>query len=119
MKITVVRYRRLQSHKHGYGHDAFEAEAQVDDGETAEEAVAALREWVDGQLAAAAKVLDLRDTVELLTHEVEVQTRTRDRLKSEAEEYRKITKAGTDLYNLAVQAGRSDLVDLFADEIPF
>jgi len=119
MKITTVRYRRLKSHQHGYGHDAIEAEAQVDEGESAEDALSGLKIWVQERLADGEERDRAYRKLEDIRLDVERYTRDRDRLKGECEEIRKIARGSDDLYELAKKAGREDLAALFNDEIPF
>lgn len=120
MKIKVVRYRRLISHDRGYGHDAVEAEAQVDDGEEAEAAFDALKAWVHERLAKEEERSKLIYDLAQLRRDVEYAARDRDRLKRETEDFRKIARGNSDLHNLAIKAGRNDLALLLGDsEIPF
>lgn len=119
MKITTVRYRRLQSHDRGYGHDAVEAEAQVEAGESADEAFAALEAWVTAQLARKKEISLLFDTLQGLREQVRSEERSRDRVKAEAEEFRKVVKSSDRLYELAKANGLVEEAKLLFGDVPF
>ena len=119
MKITTVRYRRLQSHDRGYGHDAMEAEAEVQPGETADDAFAKLKEWVTVQLGHQREIGRLCDTLESLRDRVKAEERSRDRVKAEAEEYRKVLEQNDKLYELALANGLTEEANLLSMPVPF
>ncbi|MDB5552161.1 MAG: hypothetical protein JWL86_2145 [Rhizobium sp.] len=119
MKITTIRFRRLRSHDRGYGHDAVEAEAEVQLGETPDEAFSALKAWVDAKLTEEREIGRINGDLQSLRQQLEHETRDRDRLKKEAEEWRAIARSNADFLELARKAGRDDLIALIDDGIPF
>lgn len=69
MKITTVRYERLRSFGN-YENETVAATAQVEDGETPESALAALRQWVEAQLGEVEKLSQMRQRYDQLDWEV-------------------------------------------------
>lgn len=118
MKITVVRFRRLQSHDRGYGHDAVEAEAQVEDGETPEEAIDTLKGWVAAQLSHLKKTSELTHSLTQLMTDVKYYEGSLARVQQQIEYNRKILREHDKLAELA----RANGLDFEADQldgIPF
>lgn len=75
MKIVAVRYRKLVSGP-GFSNQAVEAEANLEEGETPEDALFNLSAWVQVQLNGGAACVD----VEALRVEVESLMRQRQQL---------------------------------------
>jgi hypothetical protein len=120
MKITTVRYRRLQSHDRGYGHDAVEAEAQVDQGEDADAAFAALREWVLYRLGTIREVDQHLETLDRLRNAVQSEKRYLDGLKADVKRGREIIEKHEKLADLAREHGiEVEAANLIDDGIPF
>lgn len=121
MKITSIRFRRLQSHDRGYGHDAVEAEATVSEGEAPEQAMADLKLWVMEQLGRVREVDKLVEAAQRLREDVTRYERDRDRLKKEVDVYRKVVRESDKLHALAKAAGLTEEAEMLfnADEIPF
>ncbi len=55
MKITAIRIRVLRSRSVGYGHDAAEIEAQLEDGDDATEVAAELRRRCEAEVTHGAE----------------------------------------------------------------
>ena len=68
MQITTVTYRRLKSFGN-YEHEAVEATATIQYGESEEEVLTRLREWVTARLAVAEHAAETRHDVRQLAHE--------------------------------------------------
>lgn len=119
MKITTVRFRRLESHKHGYGHDAVEAEAQVEPCETAEAAMEALQRWVLARLNNEQQISDDLRTLERLRYNVASYERRVAGLKEDIERGRKIIVEHEKLADLAREHGLDAEADGLGDGIPF
>lgn len=118
MRITAIRYRRLQSHEFGYGHDAVEAEAQIDEGEDAETALDELKAWVQNKLNKSELTRKLSTDLNDLANEVRSLEATRDRLLGEIKANRKIIVEHESLAALAREKG-IDAGNLIDDGIPF
>lgn len=118
MKITTIRYRRLQSHDRGYGHDAVEAEAQIDEGEDAESALAELKVWVLHRLDGIREIDQHIETLDSLRYQVTDRQREYERLDAEVKKNRKIIAEHEQLATLAREKG-IDAGDLIDDGIPF
>lgn len=122
MKITEVGYRRLESHKHGYGHDAFEARGLVEDGETPEQALEALRVWVDGKINASRALDKMIDDNESLVRKLAGKQREFDSLAAEVTAARAVIRKCDKLATLAREHGlaaEADLLDGAIGGIPF
>ncbi len=118
MRITAIRYRRLQSHERGYGHDAVEAEAQIDEHEDAEAALDELKVWVLHRLDGVREIDRHIETLQSLREQVVSHERERDRLGAEIKANRKIIAEHEDLAALARKEG-IDAGNLIDDGIPF
>jgi hypothetical protein len=118
MQITVVRYRRLQSHDHGYGHDPVEAEARVEDHEHADEAMAGLKAWVGGQLSHLKQARDLCEQLESLGRKTRDEERRLRQLTEEVKRNREVIASHEKLSALAREQG-IDGGDLIDDGVPF
>ena len=70
MKITAIRIRKLVSRATGYGHDAAEIEAAVEDGEDPAAVAEELHRLVDTQIRQGADADRLRYTLDDLRSEV-------------------------------------------------
>lgn len=68
MKITSVSYTRLQTLS-GYNNERVGATADVEEGETREEAMGQLKAWVMGQLDQRELLHDARDDVDQLRYQ--------------------------------------------------
>lgn len=120
MKITAIRYRRLKSQTVGYGHEAVEAEAQVEDGEAPDDALSALKAWVDRHVDAALRHEYNARRAEELANRVAGLESDRDRLRSEVERNREILRQHSKLADLARANGMGEQADLLnGEEIPF
>lgn len=119
MKITTIRFRRLQSHAVGYGHDAVEAEAAVEAGETPEETMAALKAWVLTELASEARLRSLERNASHLETEVARLKNERDDIVSDIERGRKVLREHDKLADLARRNGMGEQADLLGDGMPF
>ncbi|WP_380873644.1 hypothetical protein ACFB49_42890 [Sphingomonas sp. DBB INV C78] len=119
MKITTVRFRRLESHKHGYGHDAIEAEASVEDGETADEALSALQAWVLARLKQEAEISNHIWSLERLQDNVSSYERTLAGLKKDVERGRKVISDHEKLADLAREHGLDAQASQLGDGVPF
>ena len=122
MKITTVRYRRLQSHDRGYGHDAVEAEAQVEEHETADEAMGALQAWVGRCLGMTRQADDLAGRVVDLAREIRDKQHQRDLLAAEIKAANEVVEQYGRLGELAHEhklAIPTSELALLGDTIPF
>jgi hypothetical protein len=120
MKITVIRYRRLQSHEFGYGHDAVEAEAQIDEGEDAESALGELKLWVNQRLDGIREVDRHVRTLQTLREQVVSHENERDQLAREIKANRKVIAEHENLAALARENGIDvEAANLIDDGIPF
>jgi hypothetical protein len=122
MKVTTVRYRRLQSHDRGYGHDAVEAEAQVEAHETAEEAFGALQAWVNGQLGMTREINSLSDTLIGLAEDVRRKERDLTRVAEQVKRGREVIAEHEALGALAAEHKLDvpkAVFDIIGDGVPF
>ena len=83
MKITAIRIRKLVSRERGYGHDAAEIEAAVEDGDNPEDVAATLHNMVDAQIRAGSREAHLRETMEQLYENIHGLERRRDIVNQE------------------------------------
>lgn len=119
MKITTIRYRRLESHKRGYGHDAVEAEAQLDEGEDAEAAMAELKVWVLHRLDGIREIDDHCETLNGIRNRLRDAEREQERLDREIKRKRELVSQFEKLGELAKERG-IDAGDLLTDDgVPF
>lgn len=129
MRTTAIRYRRLESHKGGYGHDAVELEAQLEPGDDPETAFLDLRKQVLARLGHIADLHLLTSTIADLTEDAARQRRLFDRRERILDEQKQaiecnagIIGAHADLARLAADRGiateavRAQLAD---DGVPF
>ena len=105
MHITTIRYRRLQSHERGYGHDAVEAAAQIDAGEDPEAALAELKVWVLHRLDGIREIDRHCETLDSLRHQVVDREREKIRLDAEIKRNREIIAGHEKLAELARKEG--------------
>jgi hypothetical protein len=118
MRITTIRYRRLQSHERGYGHDAVEAEAQIDEDEDAESALAELKVWVLERLDGIRKISEHCETLQRLQERVTSEERRLERLQNEVKLNRQIINQHAKLADLARTNGLDTEADSL-DQVPF
>ncbi len=119
MKIITVRFRRLESHKRGYGHDAVEAEAQVEPYETADEALTKLQVWVSARLRHEQEIDDRINDLERLRDNVAHYERRVAGLKEDIDRGRKIIAEHEKLHDLAREHGLDTEAGELGDGIPF
>lgn len=121
MKITHVTYRRLKSHPSRYGHDAIEAQAQVSEGESSEEALAQLRGWVLARLYEVGHADEVSARVDQIDQTIAARERKLELMGEEIEAAKKAVAASDRLQRLCRAAGFDDeLKALFnIDEVPF
>jgi len=120
VKITTVRYRRLQSHDRGYGHDAVEAEGQIEDGEDADAALDALKLWVLHRLDGIREIDHHIDTLQSLRGQVSSAERRLSGIKEDIETGRKIITEHEKLAEIAKREGLdAEGEQLFAVNLPF
>jgi hypothetical protein len=121
VKITSVSYRRLKSHPNRYGHDAIEAHAQVSEGESSEEALAALRAWVLARLTEVNQTDEAAQTIDALDARIRERERKLKAMGEEIETAKQAVATSDRLQLLCRAAGfEEELKTLFGtDEIPF
>ena len=120
MKIKTVRYRRLQSHEHGYGHDAVEAEAAVEEGEDADAVMSDLREWVLRRLETVREIDHHIETLQRLRDRTSSEQRNLERLQAEVKRNRELLSNHAKLADLAREHGvEVEAANLIDDGIPF
>lgn len=122
MKITTVRYRRLQSHDRGYGHDAVEAEAQVDEGEDAEVAFDAVKSWVLRRLETTREADHHIDQLQSLRERVTSESQRLERIRAEVKDGQEVIRKHEKLADLAREHGiEIDPVqlDVLDSSVPF
>lgn len=120
MKITTIRYRRLQSHDRGYGHDAVEAEAQIDEGEDADAALDTLKAWVLHRLEGVREVDRHIDSLQRLQGDVKSAERRLAGLHDDIKQGREIIGQHEKLAEIAKREGLDAEGDqLFAVGLPF
>jgi len=121
LNITTVRYRRLQSKRDGsFGHDAIEAEAQVEPGQDPDVALQLLQDWVDQQPATIGQCEKLNRDLQRLMGDHRALEGQRDSLRKERDRLREIVRESDKLMDAARAAGLNDVVAaLFDDGIPF
>ena len=105
MKVTTIRLRKLVSTPHGYGHHAVELEAQIEDGESYDEAMEKLRRQVDAQVHQAGERDTLTQTLDELRRDVKWHEDRLARVKAEVTANRAIIKAHDQLQQLAAKLG--------------
>jgi hypothetical protein len=118
MNVTHIRIRKLVSRDTGYGHDAAEIEAQVEDGDDWEQVAIEVHRMVDSQIRQGKEAYGLRhclDDLRTLVHNIE---RERDDLAKQISENRKIIQPYEKLEILARNHG-IDTAGLNDDGIPF
>ncbi len=110
MKTTHIRYRRLESHKGGYGHDAVELEAQLEAGDDPETAFLALRKQVLARLGHITDLHVLTSTIEELTENIARQRRLHDKRAAILDEQKRMIERNADIIG-----AHADLARLAAD----
>ena len=119
MKITHIRIRVLRSRSTGYGHDAAEIEAQLEDGDDPDQVIADLRTRCETEVRQGAEVSRLMDTLDGMRGELRFAEDRRDALRKEERALRASIMASTKLINLAVKEGIELPADLSDAVIPF
>ena len=105
MRITHVRVRKLVSLTAGYGHDAIEMEAEVQDGESFESVVETLNSEIAKQLHKKAEERRLWRELDSLQRDVMSKMNERDGLDREIKAQRKIIREHDKLLRLAKEHG--------------
>ena len=126
MRITAIRIRKLRSHQHGYGHDAAEIEAAVEDGDDPAVVAETLHAAVEAELYRANRKHDaLRSLSELngqiatSEHEKARLERICAELKADVARQRAIIAAHEKLAGLAKQQNLPGADNLLDDGRPF
>lgn len=119
MKITHIRIRVLRSRPVGYGHDAAEIEAQLEDGDDPDLVTTELRKRCETEVRQSAEASRLIDTIDSIREEVVAAERSRNELRKEADELRASIMGCTKLLNLAEREGIELPSDLTTHVIPF
>lgn len=86
MKITHIRIRKLVSRPVGYGHDAAEIEAALEEGDDPADVAARLHGQVEAEIRHGEERGRLFETLDELRDQVALAERRRDRLKGEIAE---------------------------------
>lgn len=81
MKITSIRIRKLVSTEQGFGHNAIEIEAAVEENDNYEHVVAAVQKKVEEQLA---RIMH-KDSLSLAIHELQDEVHRLEREKNRLE----------------------------------
>lgn len=110
MRIRTVRYRKLVSERDSYGHVAHEAEAEVDDDETADEAHDKLVVWVTTKIEGRERAERLCRDIDSM--EVEISDLLQRRLRLTTE----VRVLESQVQQLEVKIDPSKKAD---DELPF
>lgn len=105
MKITAIRIRKLVSRATGYGHDAAEIEAAVEDGDDPAAVAEELHRLVDTQIRQGADADRLRYTLDDLRSEVVRLERQKSGLVRELADQREEICKHEALAEMAVKAG--------------
>jgi hypothetical protein len=105
MKITAIRIRKLVSRPTGYGHDAAEIEAQVEEGENYEDVAARLHLLVEAEVRRGREIGSLAGTLDMLREDVVRLERTRTGIEGDIERIRDEIAAATDFAEAAEKAG--------------
>ena len=119
MKITHVRIRALRSRPTGYGHDAAEFEAILEDGDDPAEVAAELRKRCEIEIRHGAEVSRLIDTIDSIRSEVRHAEQRRDGLKKESDELRAAIMSCSKLVDLADREGIEMPAELTNHVLPF
>jgi predicted RNase H-like nuclease (RuvC/YqgF family) len=105
MKITAIRIRVLRSRSTGYGHDAAEIEAQIEDGDDPDTVAAELRRRCETEVRQGAEHSRMIDTLDDLRRDLINYEREVARLKSDCDRARKAIKECEGLAELAAERG--------------
>jgi hypothetical protein len=100
MKIVEVSYRALRTGT-GYNNTSAEARAIVDDGETPEDAMLAIKQWVDGQISENMKRDSLHQTIAQLSEQAGNWEKECARLKKRTDGYLDLLREKRKLAELA------------------
>jgi|ERR1700733_11297627 len=119
MKITAIRIRVLRSRSSGYGHDACEIEAQVEEGDDPGEVAADIRSRCEAEVRQSAEEHRLIQSVDGLRSEVVSLERKRDQLKAEVNAAHKAIGDCEDLVQHAQRHGLKLPVAVDALALPF
>jgi hypothetical protein len=107
MRITAIRIRKLVSRATGYGHDAAEIEAALEDGDDPDTVATELRQRVDTEIRHSQERSLLDGILDELRYEVVRLERQRDGLHREIDDQRKIIN---DIEKLAEMANTMRIV---------
>lgn len=119
MKITAIRIRKLVSRSVGYGHDAAEIEAQIEEGDDPDAVAAELHRRVDAEIRQGAERNRLTVTMTELYDAVTDLERQKERLTKQVEANRKAIREHEGLLELANERGIKLDGDLADQLIPF
>ena len=119
MKITHIRIRVLRSRPVGYGHDAAEIEAQLEDGDDPGVVTTELRKRCETEVRQSAEASRLIDTIDSIREEVVFAERRRDELRKEANALHASIIGCTKLLGIAEREGIELPSDLTTHVIPF
>ena len=93
MKITAVRIRVLRSHSTGYGHDAAEFEATLDEGDDAVSVAADLRRMCETEVRQAHEISRAYTTLESLREQIVGYERSVEGKKAESKKLADMVRA--------------------------
>ena len=113
MQITTVHYQRLVS-MGNYENERVGAHAQVEEGETAEEALAKLTAWVEEQINARGKANDDLENIRRSIHDLEHRKERMERETKEAGDRWRAARAF--LAKVGLELPRSYVTE---EDIPF
>lgn len=119
MKITAIRIRKLVSRPTGYGHDAAEIEAQVEDGDDVESVAASLHSHCEAEIRRGREFADLRRTLDDLRSDVMRLQRQRDGIEDDLKRIRDQIAEAQDFAEAAEKAGLKVPPALARLTIPF
>ena len=105
MKITAVRIRVLRSHSTGYGHDAAEFEATLDEGDDAVSVAADLRRMCETEVRRAHEISRAYTTLESLREQIVGYERNVEGKKAESKNLADMLRAFPDFVEAARKAG--------------
>lgn len=119
MKITAIRIRKLVSRNVGYGHDAAEIEARLDEDDNPDVVAAELHRRVDTEIRQGAERQRLGETVTELYETVARLEREKERMEKQIKANRAEIAKHKELVAIADRAGIRLDGDLFDLLIPF
>lgn len=117
MKVRAIRYGRLRSLP-GFNHAKLEKEVELEDGEDDGAVLNALRQDVDASLGLQEKAIVLHAQYQSAMENLHLAEHERDRVKAEAEEWRKMLRECRDFIRQAEAKG-VPVPKALDDEIPF